>query len=674
MNTLSALPLWQWLLLGGVATGIVLLYFLKLKRQPLTVPSTYLWSRTIEDIHVNSLLQRLRRSLLLFLQLFVVGLAALALLRPGWQSSDQRDRRLIFLLDTSASMRATDVPDAPSRFEVARGLIRERIDRMHETDVAMLIAFNDRAEVLQSFTSDRNRLREALRAAQPTNRPTNILDALRAAAGLANPNRARDADSTLEAPVATAKPADLLIFSDGGFGDVPEFDLQNLRAMYVPVGTEDAANVGIIAFHAQRNPEAPEQIEAFARVVNTGKQAVELDATLSLDGRFQDAVALQLDPQQEVGLPFQLTSVDAMELKLVLEVNDASGKPRIRDDLAIDNVAHAAIAPLRTISVLLVSPGNRPLELALQTEQTGKLCRVETVTPDYLGSKAYAKRVVEGMDELIIFDRCQPDRMPACNTVMIGSVPPTGWQREALQTPLFLIDIDRTHPLMRFLELYTLQIVQGHPLQGPPGGLDLLASDQGPVMILAPRDGYQDLVLGFEILSQTPDGMVFNSDWPVQRSWPVFVLNLLRHLGGAIDSDAAPSYRPGETVVLRVDNRFQQLELQTPAGGRVPTAVEPGGNVPIIDTEATGLYQLTADGQTLAAFTINLFDQQESNIAMAAVRSIGSGGPIGSQDATDAAIDGSSQVAARGELWRLLLLLAVVCLSAEWIYYTRRLA
>ncbi len=53
--------------------AIVALYFLKLRRQPLEVPSTYLWQKSIEDMHVNSLWQRIRQSLLLYLQLLLIG-------------------------------------------------------------------------------------------------------------------------------------------------------------------------------------------------------------------------------------------------------------------------------------------------------------------------------------------------------------------------------------------------------------------------------------------------------------------------------------------------------------------------------------------------------------------------------------------------------------------------
>ena len=73
MEWINMLSWWQWALLGAVPPALVALYFLKLRRQPLEVPSTFLWKRSIEDLSVNSLWQRLRRNLLLLLQLLVVA-------------------------------------------------------------------------------------------------------------------------------------------------------------------------------------------------------------------------------------------------------------------------------------------------------------------------------------------------------------------------------------------------------------------------------------------------------------------------------------------------------------------------------------------------------------------------------------------------------------------------
>ena len=102
-----------WLAVGLVPPAIFALYFLKLKRQPLEVPSTYLWKRSIEDLHVNSLWQRLRQNLLLFLQLLLVALAMFALLRPGWEGTKLDGDRFVFLIDNSASMSATCINRCP---------------------------------------------------------------------------------------------------------------------------------------------------------------------------------------------------------------------------------------------------------------------------------------------------------------------------------------------------------------------------------------------------------------------------------------------------------------------------------------------------------------------------------------------------------------------------------
>ena len=209
MSFLPALTPIQWALLGAIPVGIVLLYFLKLRREPVEVPSTYLWSRTIEDLHVNSLMQRLRRNLLLLLQLAAVLLAALALLRPGHHGEQASQDRSVFLLDSSASMLATDVEDDENRFESAKRLIGERIDAMNDTDKAMLVTFSDRPDVLQSFTSDRGRLRDALDRATVTHRQTDILGALKAADGLANPRRSSELGDMNDVQVADAKPADM---------------------------------------------------------------------------------------------------------------------------------------------------------------------------------------------------------------------------------------------------------------------------------------------------------------------------------------------------------------------------------------------------------------------------------------------------------------------------------
>ncbi|MCM2373354.1 vWA domain-containing protein [Aporhodopirellula aestuarii] len=674
MSLIPALTgVWPWLALVAVPIGIVLLYFLKLRREPVEVPSTFLWSRTIEDLHVNSLLQRLRNSILLFLQLLAVLLAALALFRPGVREDTTSLGRLVFLLDTSASMQApatvSDDAKPITRFEQARQQIGQRIATMHDDETAMLITFSDRAEVMQAFTSDRSRLRDALDRCKVTNRPTDILGALRAADGLANPRRTSEIADIGDVQVADALPADLLLYSDGGFQSVTEFNLGNLRPVYHAMGSTLTKNLAIASFSANRDLQNPEKIEAFATVVNSGDEPATADASLYLEGRLVDAASVSLDPGDQTGVSFSVEASDAVRLRFSLD---------LKDDLSVDNTAYAALTPSGLVSVLVVSDGNRPLEIGLTTEKAQRIAVCEFVAPEFLETEAFAKRAAAGDDDLIIFDRCRPPKLPLTNTFTIGELPSEEWKWTTPPGSLTLIDIDRTHPVLRYLEMYSLLIFSGRGIEGPEGTSALIESDLGTVMSIAPRGGYRDLVLGFELVSKNEDGETeANTNWYAERSWPVFLLNVLRHLAGAESSAAAPSYHPGETVPVRLESAVREVSLVRTGEKDADTSlgeltVGEGGSIEIVQTDLPGNYQLVRSASTSAdagrnvvdRFAINLFDVQESRVSAKEDVELGY--------ETIAAVDAGIET--RREYWRPLLMLALAVLLAEWWLYTRRLS
>ncbi|GAA5505009.1 BatA and WFA domain-containing protein [Novipirellula caenicola] len=667
MSWISTLTPLHWALFSLIPIGIILLYFLKLRREPVEVPSTFLWKKTIEDLHVNSLLQRLRRSILLFLQLLIITLAALAMLRPGVRGETSSRGRLVFLIDTSASMQTTDVDDDANRFERAKRLVSERIEAMSDSETAMLVSFSDRAEVLQSFTSDRNRLRDALSRAEVTNRPTDVLGALKAADGLANPRRTSEAGDVNDVQVADALPADLLLYSDGGFQTVTEFDLGNLAPTYIPIGSAEVTNLAITAFSAERNVEKPEQVQIFATVINLGTRPAAATATLTLDDELLDASSVDLPVGEQAGLSFSIESEEAISLKLALD---------IKDDLAIDNVAYAALTPMRNVSVLVVTPGNSPLEIALSTSKAGKICQSEFVPPEYMSTESYQQRAESGNDDLIIYDRCSPETMPRTNTFFIGALPSNkvsntdgttteAWKWNSEPSGVALIDMDRTHPLMRYLELFSLLIFQGRSVEGPAGSTELLGADIGPMLMIAPRDGYQDLVLGFELISTGADGATqTNTNWYAERSWPVFVLNVLRYLAGAAEVSGAPSYTPGDTVRLRVESAIRDVDVERLRDKAAKVPVGPSGVTEIVETDMPGNYRVKSGERIVDMFSINLFNRSESTVAAAESIELG-------YESVEGEVGG---VEKRQEYWRWLLIGMLAILATEWWVFGRRVA
>ena len=98
--------------------AVVAMYLLKLRRDETIVPSTLLWSRLVADVEANAPWQRLRRSLLLLLQLLLVAILALLAARPFLERPAGLARDVVLVLDTSASMAATDV--TPDRLTAAK--------------------------------------------------------------------------------------------------------------------------------------------------------------------------------------------------------------------------------------------------------------------------------------------------------------------------------------------------------------------------------------------------------------------------------------------------------------------------------------------------------------------------------------------------------------------------
>src|SRR5213076_831442 len=106
------------LALFALSLPLVMLYFLKVRRRERRVPSLLLWAPALRDREASAFFQRLQRDPLLILQLLALLALTLALARPTVTVLGDGARKVVVVLDTSASMKARDV--SPSRFDIAQ--------------------------------------------------------------------------------------------------------------------------------------------------------------------------------------------------------------------------------------------------------------------------------------------------------------------------------------------------------------------------------------------------------------------------------------------------------------------------------------------------------------------------------------------------------------------------
>ena len=418
-----------WAALAAVPLGIIALYFLKLRRRPVQVPSTLLWRRSVEDLRVNSLFQRLRRSLLLFLQLLVACLVILALLGPRMKGTITQGGRFVLAIDNSASMSATDVK--PTRLEAAKAEAKKIVAGLKGDDVAMVISFSDRARVVSNYTGNRSILNQRIDGIGPTEATTSLLEALQVAAGLANPQK--EVEGVATAPLIPPK---LKIYTDGGFADVEGFSLGNLEPEVIVIGTAEEVrkpaegetraepssnNIAVMALQTRRNEERPDVYQVFGRVHNYRGEDVDTEAQLlrhdptnsGAAATLIDAVALKIGGKSDQSFNFDLPDTGAAELEVRLK--------DVADDLPLDDRAFTLIGAPRKAQVLAVTPGNRYLVDTLRTQLAQSRADVVVIAPGDLKDDTIRRDVAAGRYDLVIYDRTRPDQPPEANALYFAA-------------------------------------------------------------------------------------------------------------------------------------------------------------------------------------------------------------------------------------------------------------
>ena len=136
-----ALPNLLWLLL--LVPVIIFFYLLKLKRREMVVSSVLLWSHLVKDVQANAPFQKLKKNLLLLLQLLIAILTILALARPAIFQQALGGANVVVILDGSASMQSRDARG--TRFDEAKALALRMVADLYaapraaqEVDVSVL--------------------------------------------------------------------------------------------------------------------------------------------------------------------------------------------------------------------------------------------------------------------------------------------------------------------------------------------------------------------------------------------------------------------------------------------------------------------------------------------------------------------------------------------------------
>jgi len=572
----------------ALAAPIVIFYILKIRLRRVPVSTILFWQQIFEEKQPRSIWRHLRHLLSLLVQLAMLLLLAFALAEPFFNWEIAQARRLVLVLDNSASMRAADV--APSRFDEARQLARRSIDGLRARDEMAIVVAGTQPRVVCGLSGHQRTLRQALDSIEPSDGPTCAPEAVELARRL----------------LSGGENGRVVLVSDGCFeGAAALAEGKDIELVVVGART---ANVGITRFQVRRSLLDPIGYEILAEVQNASEEPAKCRMELDLGEDVVDVAPLELKPGEVWVHVFEKTSAEGGVLTARLDHEDA---------LACDNSAWALLPRREMLPVTLVSEGNLFLEKVFEANPLVKLTVV----------KQPPAKPAPG--SITVFHRKTPERLPKG---LVWVIDPAGscdrWQAgEKLENPIVTAQ-DKDSPLMAYVRLDNVIMPEARKLTFAEPPKVLVGAVTGEPLYAYFASG-DDKVL---VLSVNLD----QGDLPLRTAFPIMATNALGwfagHRGelreslatGAITevdlaAKAGQKPAPGEGDSAKPASDASLFSLVAPGGRR--RALPPGlAQTTVGPLDECGLWQVAAGEaksppeKPALELACNLANRQESDV------------------------------------------------------------
>jgi len=598
---------------------IIVLHSLRYRRRDVQVSTLFLWDSVLREVHGTLGLRRLVQNLPLLLQILLVLLLTAVLAKPALTKPAAQNKDIVLVLDVSASMQ-TRTPQG-TRFAQAQQRALEVLQTLPRDRQMAVIAAGRQPQVLAFFTAEKALLQQAITDVQVSDAPGNMREAVLLALSFTRGSQTHE----------------VVVIGDGAYRHMTDVDFprNQMRHMRIAGGEH---NVGMTRLAFRKLLDAEEQYEVLIAVQNFSRQPVE--------------VPLRLTARRQPLLERQLTLQPGQEEVVVSTLNNppkgvAQAELLLDDDLALDNQASGVLAAKTQTWVLLVGESNYFLERLL-TSLPGVLVNM---APEV--AEESLPRLLEA-NHLIIFNGTRPPRLRQGDFLLINTVPQDPrLQAHGTVTRPRVLDWDRQHPLLRFVDLANVHIEEALTLHPQAGARSLVHGTETSLLSLIEEPRLRLVTLAFDLM---------RSDLPLRVAFPVFMNNMLRWFNPQRQDDfAAGQIQAGMPYAVFFDPPVERVAVQDPEGKKHDYEVR-GNPWVFSDTTRLGVYIIRA-GEQKHYLTVNLLDAAESDINPA--EALPSLTPV-----TDDVTRYHAGIV-ETPLWPYFLLGAVGILLGEWYVWCR---
>lgn len=530
---------------------LVLLYILKRKYREEVISSTLLWNEVYKNTRANTPWEKLRKNIMLLLQIIILLLLILSLMRPFLNFGGKTYKNIILVIDNTASMSA-EYGDG-SRLEEAKRLAKEVLSSTKDDTNTYIISFDGNSNLLQNGDFNKEISNEVISSISQSYNTGEISESLSFVKAIGE-----GIEEEYEVIAITDK----------------DFSLGDVNGKVVSL-----ANSGVNASIDNISHKFLEdKVRVIATITNRGSGEYSGDFSLYDGEELISVETLDLKEGENKTLTFDLPSIKSEFLR---------GELSRKDMILEDNTYNHVIGKKKVNKVLIVTEQNLFLEKAFASIQNTEVYKTNSAS----------NLTSEDNYDLYVFDNVTPDIMPSKGSILFINPSSNEFFNvinggEGGEAKAVIGEVSK------YLEETTFTAAKYNSIEIPYYGRGFLNIDEDFIGFKGEVDGRKIAALSFDL---------HNSDFPLKKEFPILMYELGENLisSGMIYKN---NFKAGEKIIAKGLSLDENISLTYPNGD----TLEISSGDEIREDNNLGIYKLE-DKEEKELFSVNFPSEKEGN-------------------------------------------------------------
>lgn len=539
---------------------IIIMYLLKQKAVDHPFSSLFLWKEMYKNMQANTPWEKLKKNLLMYLQIATVLILIFALMSPYIKSETTSAGHVVLVLDTSGSMN-TKYDDGHTRMEVAVSEAIDYVDKLPGDTSISIITSDKEAVLVLTDSVDKSLAKRRLNAIEATNYMGDCSFGMEMA----------------ESMIAQWETAEVVYFTDtyvsckttGGYIVDVYSEMDNAVVEYVGHGTN---NEGLLT--------------VLAKVSNFGSKELKTDINLYGDDEMLAVKEVTIPSGDSEIVYFENLAFDGKVI--YAELHD------VKDALLLDNGCYDVITETAECKVLLMTEQNLYLEKAMALMDGVNV----TKSNDIDGFKDFLNQEYD----LYVFDGMVPTELPKNGSMLFINCecPELYTVADTLEGILLKV---KDSKVTRYLEDYSFGASKVKAMEVPGWADSFLTAGNFSAGFIGTYGTQQVCVLGMDF---------HDTELPLKSEFPILIYNIMNE---CVSTGMLSASVVNAGSIVKVSGKIDGAKpvIERPDGKNEELV---GTIVNYTGTNATGVYEVeqNTDGEKLSeVFAVN-FPKNESYI------------------------------------------------------------